>query len=106
MKTKKEKQDLIIDDTLNKKYEYGFVTNIDQETLAPGLNEDVIRFISNKKEEPKWLLDWRLKAYKRWIKMKTPKWPELNIPDIDYNMSIQQNLDNLNLQKKIYIYSA
>ena len=85
MKTKKEKQDLIIDDTLNKKYEYGFVTNIDQETLAPGLNEDVIRFISNKKEEPKWLLDWRLKAYKRWRKMKTPKWSELNIPDIDYN---------------------
>ena len=47
MKTKKEKQDLIIDDTLNKKYEYGFVTNIDQETLAPGLNEDVIRYKSD-----------------------------------------------------------
>ena len=85
MKTKKEKQDLIINDTLNKKYEYGFVTNIDQETLPPGLNENVIRIISNKKEEPKWLLDWRLKAYKRWKKMKSPNWAELNIPEIDYN---------------------
>ena len=85
MKTKKEKQDVILTDTLNKKYEYGFVTNIDQETLPPGLNENVIKTISNKKGEPKWLLDWRLKAYKRWKKMKNPKWAELNIPEIDYN---------------------
>ncbi len=85
MKTKKEKQDLILNDTLNKKYEYGFVTNIDQETLPPGLNENVIKTISNKKEEPQWLLDWRLKAYKRWKKMKPPEWAELNIPEINYN---------------------
>ena len=85
MKTKKEKEDKILSDTLNKKYEYGFVTNIDQETLPPGLNEDVIRIISQKKEEPDWLLKWRLKAYKQWQKMKNPKWAELNLPEIDYN---------------------
>ena len=85
MKTKKQKQDSILSDTLNKKYEHGFVTNIEQETLPPGLSEDVIRIISNKKNEPEWLLDWRLKAYKRWKKMNTPKWAQLNIPEIDYN---------------------
>ena len=85
MKTKKEKEDKILSDTLNKKYEYGFVTNIEQETLPPGLNEDVIRIISQKKEEPDWLLKWRLKAYKQWQKMENPKWAELNLPEIDYN---------------------
>ena len=85
MKTKREKEQIILSETLNKKYEYGFTTDIDQETLPPGLNEDVIKIISNKKEEPSWLLDWRLKAYKRWKKMKAPKWAELEIPDIDYN---------------------
>jgi len=85
MKTKREKEQIILSETLNKKYEYGFTTDIDQETLPPGLNEDVIKIISNKKEEPSWLLEWRLKAYKRWKKMKAPKWAELEIPDIDYN---------------------
>ena len=82
---KKEKQDAIISNTLNKKYEYGFVTNIEQDTIPPGLNEEVIKTISNKKNEPKWLLDWRLKAYNRWKKMKEPNWAELNIPKIDYD---------------------
>ena len=85
MKTKREKENIILSDTLNKKYEYGFVTNIDQETLPPGLNEGVIKEISRKKKEPQWLLDWRLKAFNKWKKMKTPKWAELNFPEIDYN---------------------
>ena len=85
IKTKKEKQDIILSDTLNKKYEYGFVTNIEQDTLPPGLDENVIKIISSKKNEPKWLLDWRLKAYKRWKKMDEPNWAELKIPRIDYN---------------------
>jgi len=85
MQTKKEKDDIILSETLNKKYEYGFTTDIEQETLPPGLDESVIRTISLKKEEPKWLLDWRLKAYSRWKKMKAPKWSELTIPEIDYN---------------------
>ena len=85
MQTKKEKDDIILSETLNKKYEYGFTTDIEQETLPPGLDESVIRKISLKKQEPKWLLDWRLKAYSRWKKMKSPKWSELTIPEIDYN---------------------
>ena len=85
MKTKKEKEEIILSDTLNKKYEYGFVTKIDQETLPPGLNENVIKIISKKKEEPEWLLNWRLKAYKQWQKMTSPKWAELKLPEIDYN---------------------
>ena len=65
-------------------YKYGFVTNIESETLPPGLNEDVIKFISNKKGEPKWLTDWRLKAYKIWLKMKEPHWANIEYPPIDY----------------------
>jgi len=55
-------------------YKYGFVTDIEQDTLPPGLNEDVVRFISAKKQEPQWMLDWRLKAYRHWLTMKPPTW--------------------------------
>ena len=74
----------IIDSNLSKEYQYGFVTNIDSDTLPPGLNEDVIRVISLKKKEPEWLLNWRLKAYKNWLKMKEPEWAMVNYPKIDY----------------------
>ena len=84
MQTKKEKDDIILNEALNKKYEYGFTTDIGQETLPPGLDENVIKTISNKKDEPEWLLDWRLNAFKRWKKMKNPNWSMLNYPDIDY----------------------
>ena len=56
----------IIDSNLNKDYEYGFVSDIESDTIPPGLNEEVIRTISKKKEEPQWLLDWRLKAFSLW----------------------------------------
>ena len=69
----------IIDQAINREYEYGFVTDIEQDIIPPGLNEDVVRIISDKKNEPKWLLDWRLKAFKRWKKMKNPKWSMLNL---------------------------
>jgi Fe-S cluster assembly protein SufB len=65
-------------------YKYGFVTDIEQETVAPGLNEDVIRMISGKKGEPQWLLDWRLKAYRAWLKMREPNWANVKFPAIDY----------------------
>jgi Fe-S cluster assembly protein SufB len=65
-------------------YKYGFVTDIESDTLAPGLDEDVIRFISAKKNEPQWLLDSRLKAFARWKTMKAPDWAYLNIAPIDY----------------------
>ena len=65
-------------------YKYGFVTDIDQETLPPGLTEDTVRFISAKKEEPEWLLDWRLKAFRHWQGMTEPAWPNVSYPKIDY----------------------
>jgi Fe-S cluster assembly protein SufB len=65
-------------------YKYGFVTDIDQETLPPGLTEDTVRFISAKKEEPEWLLEWRLKAFRHWQDMAEPTWPNVSYPKIDY----------------------
>ena len=65
-------------------YKYGFVTDIEVEKAPKGLNEDIIRFISAKKDEPEWLLEWRLKAYQKWLTMDSPDWAKLNIPEIDY----------------------
>ena len=64
----------IIDSNLSKEYEYGFVSDIESETLPPGLNENIIRIISKKKDEPQWLLDWRLKAFELWKKLPEPSW--------------------------------
>ena len=69
---------------LAEKYKYGFVTDIETESAPKGLNEDIIRFISAKKDEPEWLLEWRLKAYRYWLDMPSPDWAKLNIPAIDY----------------------
>ena len=66
------------------KYKYGFVTNIEMETAPKGLNEDIIRFISAKKEEPDWLLEWRLKAYRHWLTMDEPDWAKVGYDKIDY----------------------
>lgn len=68
----------------NREYKAGFVTDVESETIAPGLDEDVIRFISAKKKEPKWMLEWRLEGYKQWLQMETPKWAHVNYPPIDY----------------------
>lgn len=67
-----------------REYTQGFVTDIESDTLPPGLNEEVIAFISKKKGEPEWLLEWRLEAYHLWQTMKAPRWAHLNYPDIDY----------------------
>ena len=74
----------IIEKVTNKEYEFGFVTDIETDFAPKGLNEDIIRLISAKKEEPEWLLDFRLKAYRHWLTMKQPTWAHLNIPPIDY----------------------
>ena len=66
------------------KYKYGFVTDIEMERAAKGLSEDVVRFISAKKGEPQWMLDWRLAAYKRWTEMTEPTWARVRYPKIDY----------------------
>jgi len=70
---------------LDDRYEAGFVTNVESDTLPPGLSEDVIRTISARKGEPEWLLEWRLEAYKRWQQMKHPKWAHLDHPPVDFN---------------------
>ena len=73
-----------IESLVNREYQYGFVTEIEADTIAPGLNEDVIRLISSKKNEPEWLLDWRLKAFRRWQTMTEPHWPNVTYTPIDY----------------------
>ncbi|MCE8013737.1 MULTISPECIES: Fe-S cluster assembly protein SufB [Halomonadaceae] len=69
---------------VRREYKEGFVTDIESETVPPGLDESVIAFISNKKGEPEWMLEWRLKAYHQWLKMKEPSWAHLDYPPIDY----------------------
>ena len=78
------KNQQIIDSAIKQEYEYGFTTDIEQDTLPPGLSDDVIRFISAKKNEPDWLLDWRLKAYHRWLEMEEPDWSKLKYSKIDF----------------------
>ncbi|MBA1145835.1 Fe-S cluster assembly protein SufB [Ectothiorhodospiraceae bacterium WFHF3C12] len=73
-----------LEEVTTRDYEAGFVTDIEQDTVPPGLNEDVIRFISAKKNEPEWLLEWRLKAYRNWLNMPHPTWANVNYPPIDF----------------------
>ena len=77
-------QNKTIEEFTSQEYQYGFVTDIEQDTIPPGLDENVIRFISHKKNEPEWLLNWRLKAFKHWQKMDEPKWAKVDYPKIDY----------------------
>ena len=74
-----------ISQLLDQEYPAGFVTDIDADSLPPGLNEDVVRLISAKKQEPPFLLDWRLKAYRHWQSMQVPEWSSVHYPPIDYN---------------------
>ncbi|HLP19781.1 MAG TPA: Fe-S cluster assembly protein SufB [Chitinophagales bacterium] len=80
--------DKIIDEVVASDYKYGFTTNIEQEFAAKGLSEDTVRFISAKKEEPEWMLEWRLKAYHAWLKMEQPKWQNVHFPEIDFQSII------------------
>ncbi|HEU4700778.1 MAG TPA: Fe-S cluster assembly protein SufB [Gemmatimonadales bacterium] len=73
-----------VETLVNKEYKYGFVTDIEMDVAPAGLSEDIIRLISAKKEEPEWLLDWRLKAYRRWLEMKEPHWANIHYQPIDY----------------------
>ena len=74
-----------IDNLIRKEYAAGFVTNIESDTLPPGLDEDVVRFISAKKGEPEWMTEWRLEAYRAWREMVEPKWAHVSYPDIDFD---------------------
>jgi len=73
-----------LENLANSEYKWGFVTDVESDTAPRGLNEDIIRFISAKKAEPSWLLEWRLKAYRNWLSMKEPNWQNVKYPPIDY----------------------
>src|SRR5437868_7013589 len=73
-----------IEALVNREYAYGFVTDVETDTVPPGLNEDIIRIISAKKNEPEFMLEWRLKAYRQWLTMTEPTWPNVHYPKIDY----------------------
>lgn len=79
-----EKNNDIINDVTSGEYKYGFVTDIDTDIIPQGLNEDVVRLISQKKGEPEWLLEFRLKAYRHWLTLEVPTWAHLDIPEIDF----------------------
>jgi Fe-S cluster assembly protein SufB len=74
----------ILEDTINSEYKWGFVTDIEAESAPKGLNEDTVRYISAKKNEPQWLLDWRLEAFAKWKEMKEPVWANVKYPVINY----------------------
>ncbi len=87
-----------IESFANKEYEFGFVTDIDAESVPAGLSEDVVRTISAKKGEPEWLLEWRLKAYRHWLTMEAPEWPNVKYPPINYQDTIYYSAPK---QKKV-----
>lgn len=79
-----EKDDMMLDQLANREYEYGFVTTIDMDISETGLNEDTVRFISAKKNEPQWLLDWRMKGFHAFQKQEMPHWQNFKMPEIDF----------------------
>jgi len=79
-----DSQDKILNDVTKSEYKYGFVTDVQEDRIPKGLNEDIVRLISSKKEEPEWMLEFRLKAFCHWQTMKMPEWAHLNVPEIDY----------------------
>ena len=79
-----ERKDDILDEVTSGEYKYGFVTDIDTETFPKGLSEEVVRRISRIKGEPGWMTDYRLKAYRHWLTLTMPRWPHLDLPEIDF----------------------
>ena len=89
-----------IDNIVNQPYKAGFKTDIESETVARGLSEEVIRTISGKKNEPEWLLEFRLEAYRHWLTMKEPKWPNVSYPKIDFQDIIYYSAPKSKAKKK------
>ena len=77
-----------IEGLVQKEYKYGFYTDVEADAAPPGLNEDIVRLISAKKQEPEFMLEWRLKAFRHWLTMKEPTWPHVHYPPIDYQKSV------------------
>src|SRR5215813_12679361 len=87
-----------IESLAQREYKWGFVTKIDEDSVPPGLSEDVVRLISSKKQEPAFMLEWRLKAYRHWLTMTEPEWanvhnPKINYQDIVYYSAPKQKKD-------------
>jgi Fe-S cluster assembly protein SufB len=78
------KDNQILEELTSTDYKYGFETIIENDSAPKGINEDIVRFISAKKDEPEWMLEWRLKAYRHWLTLKEPTWPNVNYPVIDF----------------------
>ena len=79
-----EEPNKYVKELTQEKYKYGFTTDVHTDIIERGLNEDVVRLISEKKGEPEWLLEFRLKAYRHWLTLEMPAWAHLRIPEIDY----------------------
>ncbi len=94
------KDDQILEEFTSKEYEFGWTVDLEADEAPKGLSEDIVRFISAKKEEPEWLLNWRLDAYRAWLKMKEPEWPNVNYPKIDYQDLIYYSAPKKGAAKK------
>ncbi|MFG0253484.1 MAG: Fe-S cluster assembly protein SufB, partial [Rhodopirellula sp. JB053] len=81
-------ENALLEEYAQREYEHGFVTDIEADSIPAGLNEDVVRLISEKKNEPEWLLEWRLKAYRHWLTLEEPNWHNVKFPPIDYQASV------------------
>ncbi len=95
-----EEQNKTIEELANREYKWGFVTEIESESAPRGLTEDTIRLISEKKNEPEWLLEWRLKAYRHWLTMKEPRWPNVKYDEIDYQNIIYYSAPKQKIRPK------
>src|ERR1700742_3858796 len=82
------------------KYKYGFTTEIAMDVFPKGLNEDIVRLISSKKDEPEWMLEWRLSAYRRWRQMREPSWARVHYPKIDYEQAYYYAAPKIAVQPK------
>ena len=80
----KEEKNALVREIADKKYEYGFTTDVETDIIPVGLNEDIVRLISQKKHEPEWMLEFRLRAFRHWQTLKQPTWGHVHIPPIDY----------------------
>ncbi len=89
-----------VEELATREYKYGFVTDVAQDSAPPGLSEDIIRFISAKKEEPDWMLEWRLKAYRHWLTIQEPKWANVKYPPIDYQSIVYYSAPRMDKRPK------
>ncbi len=94
------KDNQVLEEFTSREYEHGWTVDLDSDTAPKGLSEDIVRFISAKKEEPEWLLEWRLKAYRHWKTMKEPKWPNVKYPSINYQDIIYYSAPKQKAQPK------